>query len=506
MPRHYWIRRVAVGLSALSCFTRVARSAPGDWAEGTPGRADGASRDYYNRAARLEWRNRLGDWRDAKGVAQGNAPYATAKLTDDDTPRYVEWDVTGLVGKWVRRELPNKGMFLRGIEGSGKFDLRTREWTDAAQRPRLIVTAGGRTQTLTPQADTHTEPSTYRSLGNADTLRLSMNTNHVLLRFDLSRLAKAARITKATLRLYTHAQYGGRSMAVGVFRCDQGHDLPPCDPAVGLAAKYPADKGIEKDTDVVFFDGFESERWADGWSFARGTIDVVAADPARRFQPFAGKALRVKIAKGANGALNLGYKFKQKIGREPEEIFFRYYLRLGQDWNQTVEGGKMPGISGTYGRAGWGGRRTYGKKGWSARGSFFQTIPPGNPLAGRHPIGTYCYHADQKGTYGDTWIWSKGYRGYLTSNRWYCIEQYLKMNTPGKTDGILKAWVDGRLAFEKTDIRFRHVTHLKIEQIWMNVYHGGRKPSPHDQHLFIDNVVIAKKYIGPVTPSRPGRT
>ena len=30
---------------------------------------------------------------------------------------------------------------------------------------------------------------------------------------------------------------------------------------------------------------------------------------------------------------------------------------------------------------------------------------------------------------------------------------------------------------------------LKIEQIWMNVYHGGTKPSPYDQHLFIDNVV-----------------
>ena len=39
---------------------------------------------------------------------------------------------------------------------------------------------------------------------------------------------------------------------------------------------------------------------------------------------------------------------------------------------------------------------------------------------------------------------------------------------------------------------------LKIEQIWMNVYHGGKKPSPYDQHLFIDNVVIARKYIGPM--------
>ncbi len=43
-----------------------------------------------------------------------------------------------------------------------------------------------------------------------------------------------------------------------------------------------------------------------------------------------------------------------------------------------------------------------------------------------------------------------------------------------------------------------YVAKLKIEQIWMNVYHGGKIPSPYDQHLFIDNVVIANKYIGPL--------
>ncbi|MDP6721691.1 MAG: hypothetical protein QGF59_23690, partial [Pirellulaceae bacterium] len=66
----------------------------------------------------------------------------------------------------------------------------------------------------------------------------------------------------------------------------------------------------------------------------------------------------------------------------------------------------------------------------------------------------------------------------------------------------IRAWVDGRQAFEKTDIRFRHLNKLKIEQIWMNVYHGGTKPSPYDQHLFIDNVVIARTYIGPMDRRR----
>ena len=53
---------------------------------------------------------------------------------------------------------------------------------------------------------------------------------------------------------------------------------------------------------------------------------------------------------------------------EPEEIYFRYYLRLGNDWNPTTDGGKLPGISATYSRVGWGGRKADGMTGWSMRG------------------------------------------------------------------------------------------------------------------------------------------
>ena len=77
----------------------------------------------------------------------------------------------------------------------------------------------------------------------------------------------------------------------------------------------------------------------------------------------------------------------------------------------------------------------------------------------------------------------------------------MKMNTPGKNDGILRGWVDGRPAFEKTDVRMRDVPGLKIERIWINIYHGGTWTSDSDDHLFIDNVVIAKRYIGPMQPS-----
>ena len=492
------ILRFYLVLCAVFTCTSVICAASNDWAEGTKSRADGATRDYYNRAALLKWKHYMGDWHDSNNKPQGNTAYATAELKDNDTVRFVEWDVTALVEEWIKGKCQNQGMLLRSIAGSGTCHFRSREYRDHRQRPQLLISTTNGVIDLTPIADTYLEPSTYRSLGDSETLKVAMNSNNTLLRFVLSNIAKGTKLHNATLRLYTHAQYGGGTMVAGVFRCAQGHDVADSAPILGLASKYVEDKGIEENPDVIFFADFESDSWPGHWTSVSGNLQTVKTDTDRLFEPLQGNALRARIAKGLNHAMSLIYKFRKETGREPEEIFFRYYLRLGNDWNQSVQGGKLPGISGTYGVAGWGGRKSDGTNGWSARGAFHRSISEDNPLAGTHPIGTYCYHADQKGPYGEVWLWQNDYRGYLVKNRWYSIEQYLKMNTPEKKDGIIKAWVDGRLAFEKSDIRFRNVKRLKIEQIWMNVYHGGKAPSPYDQHLFIDNVVIANKYIGPM--------
>jgi hypothetical protein len=448
----------------------------------------------------------MGDWRDADGRPQGNVPYASAVIVDDDSGKLVQWDVTGLVRQWLDGQYPNQGMFLRPVAGTGKYNFRSREHPAADERPRLVITGEKGSVSLSPEADTFLTRSTYRSLGDQDLLSVSDGPDHLLLRFSLDECRQVGNLKKATLGLWCFAQYG-RSIEIGVFRCAQGRGQRASEPTLGLAAGYRGDHGIRRDPDVLFFTDFESGEWADEWSQTAHlkVLATVESDQQRKFQPLQGKALRVQIAQGSTGAMSTSYKFGRETGTEPEAIYFRYYLRLADDWNQTVEGGKLPGISGTYGIAGWGGRKSDGTDGWSARGAFQRTIPAENPLGGTTPIGTYCYHADMQGHYGDIWIWNDDYLGFLQNNRWYCIEQYLKLNAPGVKDGVLRAWVDGRQAFQKTDIRFRHVDKLKIEQVWMNVYHGGTKPSPYDQHLYIDNVVIARRYIGPIDPARPGR-
>lgn len=468
-----------------------------DWAEGTRALKDGATRDYYNRAARLEWNNYLGDWKDADGISQGSRPYATADVDDTNTPRFIEWDVTQLVRQWAQGTYPNQGFFIDMISGSGTAVFTSREFADTSNHPQLEITTQAGNFVLTPEADTYLEPSTYISQGDSDILRLRSGGSNIILRFDIRPITLQGDIQSATLKLFTSEQYGS-AMVAGVFRCSQGEPVIHIPPKLGIASEYIYDNRISEHQDVIFATGFESDNWKDEWTSANGTIETVSADQTRKFSQLSGKALRAVILEGNNSSMSVIYKFMNTIGYEPEEVYFRYYLRFADDWNQTVYGGKLPGISGTYGRAGWGGRKPDGTDGWSARGTFYLSIGENNPLSQRHPIGTYCYYADQPGTYGDSWPWTKAYKGFLEKNKWYCIEQYVKMNTSGVHNGTLRAWVDGVLAFEKNDILFRTVDSLKIEQIWMNVYHGGTAVSPYDQHLFVDNVVIARKYIGPM--------
>ncbi len=469
------------------------------WAEGSFEQSDGANREHYNRAAHLPWKNWMGDWRDKNDTEQGHLPYAVADVVDDDSVKEIRWSVESLVAEWSAEKFPNQGMFLRLVDGRGNMLFASRENGNQELRPRLVLVGEKKTLTLEAVAGTYLTKSTYRSQGAATELRISSAPDHVLVRFDLSQLKEIGALSEATLVMHSTKQYGGGR--IGVFRCQQGFTGPPSPAVMGLAARYPNDAGISRDDRVLFATDFESPNWGEEWTRAepKDKIDTIAPNTDfEQFQPLQGRALRSRIAKGSTTALNVLYKFAEETDSEPGEIYFRYYVRLADDWNQTVQGGKLPGISGTYGRAGWGGRKSNGKNGWSARGLFKQTIPDGNPLATTTPIGFYCYHADMESAYGTNWVWDREYLGFLQNNRWYSIEQYCKLNTPGKTDGVLRAWVDGRLALEKTDVRFRLTDELKIEQIWMNVYHGGTIPSPYDQHVFIDNVVIAKTYIGPM--------
>ena len=374
-------------------------------------------------------------------------------------------------------------------------DLYSKEYANGEDQPQLYIETNGQSYLFDPVSDTFLDSSTTKSLGSYQELKVSTG-QPTLISFDISQLQKSDVIKKAELRFIVKKVYGGK-VTIGVFRLDPAPIASKKTVVLkGIAEKYPMDKEISTDADVYFSTGFEDFWWESDWVDGGRMGKAISSDEDNKFEPLYGKALSATLPKGQTSGLNQRLKFKSLGVKEPERAYFRYYIRLADNWDQTVTGGKLPGFAGTYNRAGWGSRKPDGSNGWSTRGGFLKTIRSNNKRM--NPIGSYVYHLDQGGNYGSIWTWSNGGGALLENNRWYCIEQFVKLNDPDKKNGELKAWVDGRLVFEQKGLRFRLTKDLKIEEVWFDIYHGGTAPSPRDQTVYMDNLVVSKKYIGPI--------
>jgi hypothetical protein len=412
--------------------------------------------------------------------------------------RKFEWDVTGLLNNSPGTVGGPMTLVLRGIgEGdSGRISFHSREGQVGTVRPRLeIQLRSGSKKVLLAAADTFLDCTTNRSLG--DRPNFSVGRGNVgLLGFNLGDLSPSD-VKRAVLRLTTtNRQYG--AVEIGIYRLELPIVGLRTRPALGLAARYPQDRALGTDPGVLLFVDHETEAWRKVWQQHKGTFETVQLQARGNDAKSLGRVLQVTIPTGGVTGANLRYFFRKHAGGEPLELYARYYLRFDSSWNSRVEGGKLPGFAGTYNRAGWGGRQSDGTNGWSARGYFQRQPEPENPLHGFVSLGTNLAHADNKDQWGDTLMWSRNALGILERNRWYCIEQYVRMNDVGRANGVLRTWIDGEQAFEKTDITYRTVDTLKIEEFWLNVYHGGTRPTVSDQRLYIDNIVIAREYIGPM--------
>jgi MYXO-CTERM domain-containing protein len=474
-------------LAALS-VPLVARADYSDFAEVE----GGATRGYSNAAGDIAWENYLGDWADADGVAQGERPFAEVPATSAE-PR-IEIDVTDLVSRWASGELHADGFFVRA---EGSVTVHAREATDPMLRPALLLETGSGEVSLEPEADTYLDGSTYRALGGGSTLSLA----RALLRFPRASIVGAT-ITRA--RLVLHATRISGSPVVRVFACRQPRVVMPVEH--GIAAEYDHDRGLADHPDVYTFVDFSGDSWTRAeplWRYRSGVIidESDADDVANGFEPIDGPAVRWGFVEGGHGGGNSTLAFPP--GEQPDELYSRYYLRAGRNFTPTVQGGKMPGFSyrpedGSR-LCNGGDRDLTGLVCWSSRGSFSTIAPAGNPLAGFFHLGWYVYHPNQAAQTGDHWPWNIGYDAQITEGRWYSVEEYVRVNSaPHVADGVLRAWVNGRLAFDKTDVLLRNSLDLHVGEVWYNIYHGGRLSAPHDMYFWVDNIVVARSYIGPM--------
>ena len=468
------------------------------WAEGACSSDvnHGANRDFYNGATDFRWQNYLGDWTDTAGVKQGALSYAEAPVQDLDQSQVVSFDATELVQQWVSKTFHNQGLLLKNLY-SGSGTIYSKEAQDSADFPTLEISTNNGFYTLVAASDTAIRKSTFKCAGEETELDYSSN---ILLHFNLESIPANSVVYSANLRVTTSDSQRGNAL-LQMFRID----IETKDFGDGrLSSKYPNDYELRYDSDVVLVESFESDNWLDKWSTIdhENNIQVVTANESEGFQSLSGKALQVRLTKGTLNGFKVQYLFAHEGEEEPEELYLRYYVMFGNSWT-TNDSGKLPGIAGTYSgtplEGGWGGRRSTGQNGWSLRGRFDIEAQGNNPFAGQVPVGNYIYHANQSSTFGDALIFNGSNPSAFKKGVWYSVEQHVKMNTPGLNDGVVKTWVDGVLAFEKNDFMFRdqYSEEIKIDRVWVNLFHGGTTAIENDAYAFFDNIVIAKTRIGP---------
>ncbi len=461
-------------------------------------RADGISCSHFDVGLGVAWPRGRPEGVDASGPGDNTVPYASQVIDANDTRRVVRLNVTTLVHEWWGGRYENDGLLVQMAEGS-YLSFHSREDSDIALRPQLVLAfTDGRRRYVEPKADAALDCSSYTGLGTRPTLLLK-HSSPLALRFDLTPLSALGRPHSADLLLVRTAERNASRSRLSVQRLVAPIGSTGAARQDGIARRYPSDAGIAADPDVLFADGFDAAaldpRWSRGMAAPSKRVEH---DESLRFEPIAGPALRVTIPKGRQLGLDLRYRFKANHASEPDEIYFRYYLWFADDWLLAADGGKLPGLAGTYGMAAWGDRPWHGFKGWSLRGAYHMPPAGGHPARGRVMLGSYAYHA-KADPLGQPLPWpGDALAALVAPGRWYCIEQRLQLNSPRREDGIFQVWLDGRLVLDRNDLRLRDAPDIHIEEVWMNFFHGGASAAPADMHAYIDGVVIARRYIGPL--------
>ena len=57
--------------------------------------------------------------------------------------------------------------------------------------------------------------------------------------------------------------------------------------------------------------------------------------------------------------------------------------------------------------------------------------------------------------------------------KWVKLEQEVVLNTPKKSDGILRVWVDGTLAIDRTDMTYRAKPDVTISGVSVDAFYGS---------------------------------
>ena len=288
-------------------------------------------------------------------------------------------------------------------------------------------------------------------------------------------------------------------------------DLPEGD---GIAAKYPGDLGIEKDPAVILADGFED---CSSPADLRGKWDFLFHDANMRITEEPAdvhggkKALQFTVPQ-QRAALAIGVD--KELASEQDALFLRWYAKFEKGY--FVRGGSVHNGGSISAHYFVDGQSTPGIRA-DGRNKFLANYESENST-GASPgmLNVYCYHPEQGGDFGDHFYppgrvvpGSEVRSGAATFGpdfvarpdvipelgRWYCYEYMMKANTPGRRDGRIACWLDGKLVADFPNLRLRDAGTLKINHFGIGLFIARNDARANTK--WYDDVVAATSYIGP---------
>ncbi len=286
-----------------------------------------------------------------------------------------------------------------------------------------------------------------------------------------------------------------------------------------LAGKYPSDIGIEYDPDV-----FYTEKFNDGMAniLARYT-DVLNSEGMSLDTEDVPAKGSVAIKMTNQGGKNQGgHLFRRFNPGFDSTIYIRYYVKYplsskGYIHHESVWiGGYHPSTrypSPNAGSCGLGDKRI---------AISYEPVNAPN-------MDTYLYWGDMRAgargkCYGNDMVNGSPQSKKLDWGKWMCVELMIKLNNPVRAyNGELKVWQDGLeighwgpgFPNGKWDadswfndpagqpfegFRWRINEKLNLNYLWIQFY-DDTTPEGQSHHIKFSNLVIARKYIGPIKKS-----
>lgn len=268
---------------------------------------------------------------------------------------------------------------------------------------------------------------------------------------------------------------------------------PPEVPRIDSVVISPS-QPIEDDPAVIWYDDFDGP--PKNYTESQGGLDDAEVFGG------SGRSMHSFYEKGSRGVGNRKVFFGDsptgrvvKKGQQYTDVYWRIYVKHQEGW----QGGGPAKLSRATSIVSSNWAQAMIAHVWSSGEAL--TLDPASGVQGSQVVTTRYNDFPNLDWLGNRPVSPFKLHSTEESGRWVCVEARAKLNTPGKKDGLNQLWIDGKLQTERKNLDWRgNYTKHGINAVFLETYWNDG--SPVTQSRWIDNFVIATKYIGPVVCPR----